>query len=145
VSRILKEWRCAGHGAFENTTGQCPRGCSPLFVTREIRTAPAYERPNKKFVDSQLKLIAQDYGVTDLQNDAKGNLSALQIAQNKKNVEYKPEWIGIPHAPAGFSKSGDAAPVFEPSSLGMTPSPQATKAMKALPKPKPHIVGVYRE
>ena len=144
MSRILKEWRCMAHGIFENSTGLCPRGCSQMFVTREIRTAPAYERPNKKFVDQQLRGIAADYGVTNLQNDAKANLSALQIAQSKNNSEYKPEWVSIPHAPAGFSKSGDAAPVFEPGSMGMTPSPKATATLKSLPKPKPHIVGTYR-
>jgi hypothetical protein len=142
---ILKEWRCLGHGPFENFDGKCPKGCPSSLVQREIRTAPAYERGNKKFIDRQMDLLAADHGLTDIRSgDAQSGTSALQVMQSKKKTEHKPEWIDIPHAAAGFSKSGDAAPVFNPSSMGMVPSPKAAETIKSLPKPRPNIVGSYR-
>lgn len=148
---ILKEYRCMAHGEFENFDGKCPRGCTSAFVKREIRTAPALEREGtKKFIDRQMDLLAADHGLTDIRSgDAQSNTSALQVMQGKANAgkkpDFQPEWIDIPHAAPGFSKTGDAAPVFKPESLGMTSSPQAASTIKSLPRPKPNIVASYRE
>jgi hypothetical protein len=143
MSKIIKEWRCQGHGEFTNATGRCPRGCPRSLVVREIRTAPRYERGNKKFIDAQMRGLMADHNLTDLRSDPKSGESALQTMA--KSTDFKPRWIDVPHADPGFSARGEAAPKFDPASMGFTPSPEAGATLKKLPKPTPVIVGSYRE
>ncbi len=96
-----------------------------------------------KFIDSQLRGIAEDHGLTDLKTGSVAGESALQ--RMAKKTEFKPEWIPIEHAAPGFSARGEAAPKFAPESMGFTPSPEAGATLKNLPKPTPKIVGTYRE
>ena len=139
---VLREWRCLAHGPFESFDAMCPHGCPEAFVQQEIRTAPAARRPGTmRFIDNQLKGIANDYGVTDLRTDPKANLSALDMQRRRQ--EHKPHWVEIPHAAPGFSQTGEAAPVFKPESMGFTPS-EGMKDLK-LPKPRPNIVARHRE
>jgi hypothetical protein len=141
---VLKEYRCAAHGPFEDFAPMCPYGCPDVFVKQEIRTAPAARRPGTmKFIDEQLKGIANDYGVTDLKTDPKANLSALDYQRRK--TEHKAEWIPIAHAAPGFSRQPDAkVPQFKPESMGFSPVPEAAAMTAKLPKPKPNIVASYK-
>lgn len=137
---ILKEWRCVAHGIFENTSGRCKSGCPQAFVKQEIRTAPAYRRPNMGRIDSTLRMIAHDHGLTDLKNDPKANISVLQALQKTKDVD-KPRWMSIPHAKPGFSQTGDKAPVFDGKAMGFLPS----AATGVNPPPiRTKIVGSYK-
>jgi hypothetical protein len=141
---VLKEYRCAAHGPFEDFAPMCPYGCPDVFVKQEIRTAPAARRPGTmKFIDEQLKGIANDYGVTDLKTDPKANLSALD--HQRRKTEHKPEWIPIAHAAPGFSRQADGkVPTFKPESMGFSPVPEASAMTAKLPKPRPNIVGSYK-
>lgn len=137
---VLKEFRCAAHGPFESTSARCKAGCPPSFVKQEIRTAPAYRRKNMSFIDSTLRGIADDHGLTDLKNDPKANVSVLQALTKTKDVD-KPRWMSIPHAKPGFSQTGDKAPVFDGAAQGFLPS--AATGVRP-PPPRTQIVGSYK-
>lgn len=132
------ELRCLAHGAFESPQKRCQFGCPDAWVKQEIRTAPAYRRKNMGVIDSTLRMIADDHGVTDLKNDAKAGVSVLQALQKTKNVEA-PRWMDVPHAKPGFSQSGEGAPIFKPGGFERT----SATGMK-LPKPTTKVVGSYR-
>jgi hypothetical protein len=83
---ILKEWRCLGHGPFENFDGKCPKGCPSSLVQREIRTAPAYER-RKQTIHRPADGFTRCGSRTDRHTKrrcAVRNTSALQVMQSKK-------------------------------------------------------------
>jgi hypothetical protein len=151
---IEKEWTCAGHGPFENASGKCPVCKNKLLVTREIRTAPAFRRSgNMRWVDRQLKEIAAENGLTDMRNDGKAGLSVMDMELRKRQLaaakaaDASPNdprkvggWVKVPHAPAGFSRTGAQAPTVSgatfgtPHSFGFQPGPGT------VPQPKPMIV-----
>ncbi len=138
---VMREWRCAAHGPFESTHHACPKGCPKQFVTQEIRTAPAYQQKKTRFVDQQLRGIAEDAGLTNLKNDPK---SGTSVMDELRKGEQKSKWLGIEHAKPGFSRrKGEAAPVFDPRASGFIPPDKPL--VQNLPKPVPRIVGSYRE
>lgn len=118
---IVKEWRCAAHGEFENSTGKCPSGCPRSMVVQEIRTPPAYRRPGKMaWIDRQMQGIAADAGLTDMKSDGKAGVSVLANEMRRKELAGQaqqkktggkplfPTWLDVPHAAPGFSRQKDA-------------------------------------
>lgn len=141
---VMKEWRCAVHGEFENSTGKCDACGNKMFVKQEIRTAPAYQGRSTKFIDGQLREIATDHGLTDLRNDPKAGVSVLQAIQNKKNLTdmQKPRWGTIEHAAPGFSRDPTAkVPQITAESMGFV---STSAAQMKFPDPKQYtrITGV---
>src|SRR5579862_7318012 len=109
---VMKEYRCAAHGPFENYDAICPAGCPRAFVKQEIRTAPSFQRKATRFVDQQLRGIAEDAGLTNLKNDPKSGTSVMQ--ELRKGAVQKSKWLGVEHARPGFSRrEGEKAPVFD--------------------------------
>jgi hypothetical protein len=140
----LKEYRCAAHGPFENYDALCPHGCPRAFVKQEVRTAPAYQHKKTRFVDQQLRGIAQDAGLTNLKNDPKSGTSVMH--ELRKGAVQNSRWLGVQHAKPGFSqRKGETAPVFDPRSAGFIPPDKPLIRPGALPQPVPKIVGTYRE
>lgn len=140
----LKEWRCAAHGEFENTSGVCRPCGNKRFVKQEIRTAPAYRRPNMKFIDGTLREIAQDAGLTDLKNDPKAGVSVLEAM--RKKPQFMPEWVPLEHAAPGFSANKDiAVPKVSAESMGFVPT-SANEVMAKLPHPseRTRIMGRWK-
>lgn len=139
----LREWRCEAHSEFENSTGICPDCGNKMFVRQEIRTAPAFKGRSTKFIDGQLREIADDHGLTDLRNDPKAGVSVLQSMMDGKNLSSieKPRWGTIEHAAPGFSKDPSAkVPQITAESMGFQPTPAA---QMNFPLPRTKIVGRY--
>jgi hypothetical protein len=143
---VLKEFRCAAHGPFEGFEAKCPRGCSPRFVVREFRSAPAFKSAKTKHVDRQFRAIAKEFGLTNLKNDPKSGTSVMQELRKgvKTPAEASPRWMNLEHAPPGFSRDPNAkVPVFDPSGSGFQPTEGALAVRRALPKPRPRVIGSY--
>jgi len=141
---VLKQWVCAVHGEYESTIMKCEDCGHAMFVKQEIRTAPAFHGRSTKFIDGQLREIADDAGLTDLRNDPKAGVSVLQAMQNKKNLSdiQKPRWGMIQHAAPGFSHDPNAkVPTITAESMGFQPTPAA---QMSFPDPKQYtrITGV---
>lgn len=103
MARIL-ELRCSAHGPFENDEKKCLWGCPNSWVTQEFRTPPNIRSGGTKFVDHQLRGLAQDYGLSDIKNDKDGT-SVMQSI--KKGEDFRPKFVEIPHAAPGWSQRGD--------------------------------------
>jgi len=139
----LREWSCSWHGEFDNATGVCEACGDSKFVRQEIRTAPALKGRSTKFIDGQLREIADDNGLTDLRNDPKAGVSVLQSMIDRKNLANieKPRWGTIEHAAPGFSRDQNAkVPSITAESMGFVPTPAAKMNF---PPPPTKIVGRY--
>lgn len=140
------ELRCRAHGEIENSAKRCPHGCPADWVTQEIRTPPAYRRSGKmRFVDQQLKGIAQDAGLSDLKNDPKAGLSVLDCVK-KTPEQQRPRWGEVPHAAPGFSRDPKAeVPKISGQNFGTQPSSASKFYETPPPPPRPQFVGRPRD
>jgi len=146
------EMVCAAHGPYESTKKRCKHGCPDEWQKQEIRTAPAFRRSgNMRFIDQQLKGIAEDAGLTDLRNDPKANESVLQKAMRMKQLkapDTMPHWGAVPHAKPGFSQNpGAEIPRVAGSNFGTVTGrdilgeiPRAPVGPQAFPAPRPLYV-----
>lgn len=143
MSRILKEWRCAAHGEFENASGKCPAGCSKRFVTQEFRTAPAIKHGRTSTADGLVGALAKDFGLSDIAIAREGE----SVMQNlRKKATDRPLWGDVPHNDPGWSQRGEAAKTFAPATAGVQPDGMLTKMKGVFGPPQPVIVGKpYRE
>jgi hypothetical protein len=138
---VLKEFRCAIHGEFESVSKKCSDCGNDLFVTQEIRTAPAFKGRSTKFIDGQLREIADDYGLTDMRNDVKGGVSVAQARLNRLSKVERPRWGEVPHAQPGFSRDPNAeVPKVTAESMGFVETPASKMNF---PPPPTQIVGRY--
>ena len=103
MARIL-ELRCEAHGEYEHHEKVCPWGCPPDWVTQEFRTAPNIRHGRTRFVDHQLRGLAQDYGLSDIKNDKDGS-SVMQSI--RKGEDFSPKFVDIPHAAPGWTQRGE--------------------------------------
>lgn len=142
---IMKEWRCRGHGPFENATGKCPGGCSKSLVTREFRTAPSLRRSGTmKFIDQQLVGIAKDNGLTDLRHGGEGT-SVLETMKPLSD-HVRPRWGDVPHAKPGFSREEGGKPMtVNAATFGTKPSAISQHYNTPPPPPHPIFVGKPRD
>lgn len=88
---VNKEWRCAAHGPFEGTTGNCPYGCVGT-ARREIRTATGINTGMVRRVDATLGKFAKEYGLGDVsnRNGSVANSSGMNL-QTADRFRRKPE------------------------------------------------------
>jgi hypothetical protein len=129
---IVKEYRCAAHGEFTATKPKCPRGCSPRFVTQEIRTAPAFRSGSTKVADTELRNLSRTYGLSDIPTVAEGE-SVMQQLRKKPN--FAPTWGQVDHAEAGWSqREGEKPKTFALGPHGVQPG-VSIDSVKPLFKP----------
>jgi hypothetical protein len=107
---VLKEFACKAHGPFEeiveqDTTPPCPKGCSPRFVVREIRSAPAARGVITGKMDTLYRNVAKDFGLSNLKVDKENGKSVMQNLQSGEN--FSPRWVDVPReaAKGGFASS----------------------------------------
>ena len=138
---ILKEFRCKAQGAFEafvkaDQMPKCPNGCSPKFVTREFRTAPAVRGVATGRMDNLQRELAHDFGLSDMKvgrDDGKSLMENL-----RSGTDFSTRWVGLP----GKSASGEPS-VVSPKNFGMMDGNALAGA--ALPKDIPtKIQGSYK-
>ena len=73
---IMKEWKCALHGAFDGTHPICPEmGCMSEHVEREFRTAPAYHNGLTARTDRGLRKSADMMGISNWKSARMGESS----------------------------------------------------------------------
>lgn len=80
---ILKEFRCLAHGEFEEFVDgddipECPLGCTPRFVMREIRQAPASRSVRTSNTDKMIGEFAQQYKLPDVKIDKHDGKSVME-------------------------------------------------------------------
>lgn len=149
----MKEWRCAAHGEFDAYEPVCPFGCSSRFVKQEIRTPPSIRHNGTRNTDNLTQQLANDFNLPDLSSkDGDSVMTNLRKKDWKKMQGIPPSvWTGgVPHAPEGWSQRGEAAPVFDPSGVGLSrgaPLHQSgnrvvvdtARGPQPIPKPQPVI------
>lgn len=109
---VILELRCRGHGIYEHHEKTCPWGCPPEFVTQEFRTPPSIRSGGTRFVDAQLRGLAQDYGLSNIKNDKDGTSVMNSI---RKGEDFSPRFVDIPHPDPGWTRRGEKAPAMSPS------------------------------
>jgi hypothetical protein len=120
---ILKEFTCAAHGPFdERVEGdeipQCPTGCSPRFVRREIRTAPAMKTVISGRLDTLQRDIAHDFGLSDMKVSKDSNSSVMENL--RRGEDFSPKWVDVPNKmKSGWANRGEQAGSISPTSLGL--------------------------
>jgi len=152
LSRIVKEWRCAMHGEFENPSGVCPACKNRHHVRQEIRTAPAYRRSGKMaFIDQQSRRIAEESGLSTLSGDPKSGISALEADRRRKQLSAEseakrrgerimvPHWAPVPHATPGFSQTHGEVPKVDGAMFGARHAGPAIN-YSDIPQPRPQFV-----
>ena len=120
------------------------------MVVREIRTAPAYRRPGKMaWIDTQMREIAAENGLTDMRSDGKAGVSVLADAQRRKQLAAEkaaratgrptiPTWVDVPHAAAGFSQRKEQPKTVDGSMFGVKHANRVD--WENIPQPRPHFV-----
>lgn len=109
---VIKEWRCAAHGPFEGPKPECGSGCPKSFIQQEFRTPPKIKSGGTKFVDQQLRGLAQDYKLNDIKNDKDGTSVMESI---RKGEDFSPKFVDIPHPQPGWSQRKEKANAVSPS------------------------------
>lgn len=113
---VIKEWRCSGHGIFEGPEPDCGAGCPPAFIRQEFRTPISIKSGGTKYVDQQLRGLAQDFGLSNIHNDKDGT-SVMQSI--RKGEDFQPKFVDIPHPEPGWSQRKETATKFAPAPLLM--------------------------
>jgi len=137
---VLKEFSCRAHGAFEamvnqGETPECPKGCSPKWVTREFRTAPSARGAATGKLDKLQGQLAMDFGLSNLKV---GKDDGKSVIQNLRGSEdFSPKWVDMPsQMRPGWSQRGEKpAPINVNTTFGMN-GDNALKGMdrkKSLP------------
>lgn len=109
---VIKEWRCAAHGIFEGPEPDCGAGCPVDFIKQEFRTPVSIKSGGTKFVDAQLRGLAQDYGLTNIKNDKDGTSVMESI---RKGEDFAPKFVDIPHPEPGWTRRGEKPGKMSPS------------------------------
>jgi hypothetical protein len=118
---ILKEFTCAAHGPFdEQVNGDeipyCPTGCSPRFVRREIRTAPAARTVVTGKLDTLQRDIAHDFGLSDLKVAKDSTASVMENL--RRGEDFSPKWVDVPNQmKSGWANRGERPAAVNPKSV----------------------------
>jgi hypothetical protein len=116
---ILKEFRCAAHGAFEATEKVCPHGCAERFVVQEIRTAPAYHNGRTQRIDKELNALASSYGMTNMRNDKDSGSVMDQL--RRREPSHESFWKDVPHSQPGWTQRQEAPAKVSPAAYNAMP------------------------
>jgi len=136
VPKIVREYRCYGHGPFENSTGKCPHGCSPRFVVQEIRTAPAIRHASTDKADGTARSLAESYGMSDIPTVRDGE-SVMQAM--RRQPTHAPHWGHVDHAAPGWSQRGEAPKTVSPQAYGAAPENRIAEVKSQFTGPTPII------
>lgn len=89
----IYEYNCLAHGKFDrimkvdDPTPDCPHGCSSGMV-KKVVTVPAFHDGRTANIDRNLRNIADDFGVTDL-NNQNGTSSCVRPDWKMKQAELE--------------------------------------------------------
>jgi hypothetical protein len=95
---VLKEFACAAHGEFEEMVNgdeipACPHGCTPRFVTREIRTPTASRSARTSNTDRLTKDLAQQYNLPNIKVDKHDGKSVMEnLRKGEKAGDFGAYW-----------------------------------------------------
>ena len=64
----LNDYVCMAHGVFESRTGKCPHGCGKGMTQIVHLKAPGFVTARTQGIDSTLRGLAADHGLTDMNN-----------------------------------------------------------------------------
>ena len=140
---MIKEWKCFAHGFFEASEPRCPYGCDTA-IERAFLTAPALASPRTRNIDNTLKMLAMEYGFTDL-NNRRGNGSVAEGA--RVPGPSSGQWVDIPKGNSGIPQALNAqnpharnqAAALDRYVAQHHLTPLADAAPINLPRPKPLI------
>lgn len=119
---INKEWFCTFHEhEFEAPEPNCPYGCAPRFVRREIRTPVGTRSDVTRATDNIRRQLASDYNMTDVKGDKEGS-SAMSNTPISSGGARQPADSGRPYwkpdlVPHGWVGRGESAPGVNTSNL----------------------------
>jgi hypothetical protein len=65
---VLNDYMCLAHGIFESRTGRCLHGCGKAMVQIVHLKAPGHVTGRTKGIDSTLRGLAADHGLTNMNN-----------------------------------------------------------------------------
>lgn len=121
---VLAEWKClACVHEFESSedSPKCPHGCSASFVVREFRTAPRIRSRGTSVTDNNMKVMADDLGLTDMRNtDGQSVMSSTAVGsggvKRAYQTEQMPHWKAM--LPTGWAQNGQPPPVYTHEEAG---------------------------
>lgn len=144
----LYEFNCMAHGKFDKlmssseATPRCPHGCSPKLVSKMV-TAANFISDRTRNIDSTLRGMAQEHGLTDMNNHG-GDTGVFQPDRNfLKAQSNMQQQILSGQTFAGQMASGDNA-IQNTLTQGGYRSDNALESVKPLlEKPKVIVHGSY--
>ena len=136
---VLHDWKCLAHGVFEGYDGKCPHGCSQKMVTKIFLKAPAFNSPETKRMDGTLRMLANDFGLTDMNNQ---NGTSACVKEDWKAVKAREEMqkayaSGITQAVP--LTGGENAIGGTMSSMGLKGDNAISEVRSMLKQPKPNV------
>lgn len=118
---VINDFECRAHGKFESTEAICPYGCPKKWVQLVFLQPVGIRGAGTQRVDKELRNLSATYGMTDIRNGGDGSsvMSAMGRDGRAPKDGVAPQWLNIPHAPAGFSRDPNAkVPTVKPESFG---------------------------
>jgi hypothetical protein len=118
---VLRDYQCLAHGNFEGFEAKCPYGCSDSFIKMIFLKPPGYHSDRTKGIDSTLKGLASDFGLTDMNN------------QNGTSANVRPDWKAVKEREQLLGKLGDTSQAWGTISKDGNGVAQAIKETKIIP------------
>lgn len=128
----LHDFSCLAHGVFESRSGKCPHGCSTSMVKKVFLKPPSYHNGFYAGADKNLRMLADDYKMTNLQQKAGEPAKINDWRENALNGQT----VAVPF------QSGASAITSALATAGV----QAGNALKdmSIPQPKVQVVSSYQ-
>ena len=89
---ILHDYNCLAHGIFEGSAPICPHGCGESMVSIVHLKAPAIGTARTKGIDSTLRNLANQFGLTDMDNRGGQPVKRPDAMAAKRAEEYQ-AWV----------------------------------------------------
>lgn len=87
---IIHDYNCLAHGVFEGTEAVCPYGCKGAgFVTKVHLKAPAIGTQRTKNLDAITRNLANQFGLTDMDNRGGQPVKRPDPMAAKRAEEYQ--------------------------------------------------------
>lgn len=88
---VLSDYNCPAHGYFEAFEPKCPHGCSPALIQKVFLKAPGLRSDRTKGIDKTLSGLAEDYGLTDLNNQ---NGTSAVVRPDPRKLQERNQLVG---------------------------------------------------